>query len=152
MEREIIPLLEAEGAGLMVFSPLAGGSLTGKYCADDASGRRETVPFPPVNEDRGASLLDVLDTIAANHETSLAAVSLTWLLSRAVVTSVILGLKRLDQLEENLKAAEICLTADDLTALEEAIALPAEYPGWMTQAGEDPRRALMETGSMPHEI
>ncbi|MFI0471850.1 aldo/keto reductase [Halomonas sp. HMF6819] len=148
VEREITPLLQAEGLGLMVFSPLAGGYLTGKYRNSD-EGRRATVPFPPVNEARGAPLLDVMDDIAARHGTTLAAISLAWLLHQKVVTSVILGLKRLDQLEDNLKAAEVALSEDDLAAMNAASALTPEYPSWMMASGEGPRRSLMETGRMP---
>ncbi|MFW2542284.1 aldo/keto reductase [Primorskyibacter sp. 2E107] len=148
MEREIAPLLEAEGLGLMVFSPLAGGYLTGKY-RGASEGRRATIPFPPVNEERGAPLLDVMDGIAARHDINLAAISLAWLLHQKVVTSVILGLKRIDQLEENLKAAEVALSEGDLAALDEVSALTPEYPGWMMASGEGPRRSLMETGTMP---
>ena len=148
IEREITPLLSAAGLGLIVFSPLAGGYLTGKYRHQAAQGRRTTVPFPPVDEKRGAPLLEVISRVAARHDTTLGAVSLAWLLEQKVVTSVILGLKRVDQLEENLKAAALRLSAEDLAALHGASALAPEYPGWMAASGEGPRRALLETGRM----
>lgn len=65
------------------------------------------------------------------------------------MTNVILGLKRIEQPDENLKAAEVKLSEDELAALNEASALAPEYPGWMMASGEGPRRSLMETGIMP---
>ncbi|MRT24995.1 aldo/keto reductase [Enterobacteriaceae bacterium RIT697] len=151
IEREIMPLLESEGLGLMVFSPLAGGYLSGKYRRENGDGRRRTVPFPPVNEQQGGPILDLLEEIATRHSTSMAAVSLAWLLHQKTVTSVILGLKRIDQLEENLKAANLRLTEDDITALNTVSALSPEYPGWMMASGEGPRRAMMESGILSQD-
>ena len=136
LEREIVPMLRAEGLGLMVWSPLAGGFLSGKYSggpSDGANekGRRDTRAFPPVDELRGSKIIEAMRPIAAAHGCSVAQVALAWLLHQPAVTSVIMGAKRHDQLADNLGAADLLLSSGDLMALNEASTLPAEYPGWM---------------------
>jgi len=131
LERELVPMMRSEGLGLMVWSPLASGYLSGKYRGDAGKGRRETFPFPPVDETRGNAVLDAMDPIAQTHGVSLAQIALAWLLHQPVVTSVIIGAKRQDQLDDNLAAAAIELSEAELAALDEVSRLPAEYPGWM---------------------
>lgn len=150
VEREIVPMLDAEGVGMLVWSPLAGGYLSGKY-RDGSGGRRTAVPFPPVDEQKGEPVLAAMDGIAAAHGVPMAAIALAWLLHKRVVTSVILGAKRLDQLEDHLKAGEITLSGDDLKTLDAASALSPEYPGWMLQNSNAPRTALLETGRLPKD-
>jgi aryl-alcohol dehydrogenase-like predicted oxidoreductase len=133
LEREIVPLLKDQGVGLMVWSPLAGGLLSGKFGRDasDADGRRAKFDFPPVDKERAWRVIDVIRPIAAAHDVSVAAIALAWLLHQDVVTSVIIGAKRRDQLADNLRAPDVKLTADERKALDEVSALPPEYPGWM---------------------
>jgi aryl-alcohol dehydrogenase-like predicted oxidoreductase len=134
LEREIIPLLESEKVGLLVWSPLAGGLLSGKFNRTNqkpSDSRRTDYDFPSVDKDRTWNILDVMAPIAKAHECSPARVSLAWLLARPVVTSVIIGAKRLDQLQDNLAAVELTLTQDELRQLDEVSALPPEYPGWV---------------------
>jgi aryl-alcohol dehydrogenase-like predicted oxidoreductase len=134
LEREIVPLLESERVGLLVWSPLAGGLLSGKYSRTNqkpADSRRTEFDFPIVDKERTWKILDVMAPIAKAHECSLARVSLAWLLAKPVVTSVIIGAKRHDQLQDNLGAVELTLTQDELRRLDEVSALPPEYPGWM---------------------
>ena len=135
LEREIVPMVSEEGLGLMIWSPLAGGYLSGKYSdgADRANekGRRDTRAFPPVDETRGSTILDALRSIATAHNSSVAQVALAWLLHQPAVTSVIMGVKRADQLADNLGAANLVLSSNDLQILNDASSLPAEYPGWM---------------------
>jgi aryl-alcohol dehydrogenase-like predicted oxidoreductase len=133
LEREIVPLLESEAVGLMVWSPLAGGLLSGKYSRDGggSEGRRKNFDFPPVDADRGWAVIDAMRPIAERHGVSVAQVALAWLLSRKVVTTVIVGAKRPDQLEDNIAATRVKLTADDLATLDDVSALPPEYPQWM---------------------
>jgi aryl-alcohol dehydrogenase-like predicted oxidoreductase len=136
LEREIVPLLESEGVGLLVWSPLAGGLLSGKYSRTNqkpADSRRTEFDFPIVDKERTWKILDVMAPIAKAHECSPARVSLAWLLAKPVVTSVIIGAKRRDQLQDNLAAVELTLTQDELRRLDEVSALPPEYPGWMLQ-------------------
>jgi aryl-alcohol dehydrogenase-like predicted oxidoreductase len=134
LEREIIPLLEAEKVGLLVWSPLAGGLLSGKFSRANqkpADSRRSEFDFPIVDKERAWKILDVMAPIAKAHACSAARVSLAWLLAKPVVTSVIIGAKRLDQLNDNLAAVELKLSAEELQQLDEVSELPPEYPGWM---------------------
>lgn len=134
LEREIVPMAASEGVGIMVWSPLAGGYLSGKYVDGTGEGRRGERAFPPVDEARGRAVVEAMRPIAEAHGVSVSAIALAWLLHRKAVTSVIVGAKRLDQLQDNLAAAEVQLSADDLDKLDAASAIPAEYPGWMFAA------------------
>jgi aryl-alcohol dehydrogenase-like predicted oxidoreductase len=134
LEREIIPLLQAEKTGLLVWSPLAGGLLSGKYSRENQKpegSRRSEFDFPVVDKERAWKILDAMAPIAHAHDCSPARISLAWLLMKPVVTSVIIGAKRLDQLQDNLAAVELHLTEEEVKQLDEVSALPAEYPGWM---------------------
>ena len=134
LEREIVPMLASERMGLMVWSPLAGGYLSGKYRdGKSADGRRAQFDFPPVNIARGDKVLDAMAPIAEAKGVSVARIALAWLLRQPAVTSVIVGAKRVDQLEDNLAAADVTLSAEELKTLDEASALPPEYPGWMLE-------------------
>lgn len=136
LEREIIPMLKSENVGLMVWSPLAGGLLSGKYDRDnetDGEGRRASFDFPPVNRDRAYDCIDTMRVVARAHDCSVAQIALAWLLHQQAVTSVIVGAKRTEQLEDNIKATGIKLTGADLEALNAVSALPLEYPGWMLE-------------------
>ncbi|EQB14726.1 aldo/keto reductase [Sphingobium quisquiliarum P25] len=149
LEREIVPLLKSEGLGLMVWSPLAGGFLSGKYSRDDekaGSGRRASFDFPPVDRDRGYGVIDAMRPIAERHGVSVAQIALAWLLHQQAVTSVIIGVKRPDQLADNLAAIDVRLSAEDLAALDAASALPAEYPGWMLERQGEYRAHAAQTG------
>ena len=148
IEREILPMLESEQLGLLIFSPLAGGYLSGKYRNGSENGRRNTIQFPPVDEAKNEPLLSVMAQIADEYNTSLAAIALAWLIQKQSVTSVILGIKRIDQLDENLVAGKILLTADHIKKLNDASRLSVEYPGWMMQSGSA-REVLLETGELP---
>lgn len=135
LEREIVPMLRSEGIGLMVWSPLAGGFLSGKYDRDGkgADGRRANFDFPPLDKNRAFGAIEVMRGMAKARGCSVAQVALAWLLHQPVVTSVIVGAKRVDQLADNIGATEVDLTPEDLAALDQATALPKEYPGWMLE-------------------
>jgi aryl-alcohol dehydrogenase-like predicted oxidoreductase len=144
LEREIVPMLTSEKVGLMVWSPLAGGLLSGKYDRSNeqgGDGRRATFDFPPVNRDRAYDVIEVIRPIAAAHGCTVAQIALAWLLHQPVVTSVIIGAKRMEQLKENLSAIDIQLSAEDLKALDAVSALPKEYPGWMFERQSGNRTA-----------
>jgi aryl-alcohol dehydrogenase-like predicted oxidoreductase len=119
---------------VMVWSPLAGGFLSGRYTRDkrgDNDSRRTVFDFPPVDKERAYDIIDVMAPIAKAHDTSVARVALAWLLQRKGVMSVIIGAKTVEQLDDNLAAAELELTPEEITKLDEASALKPEYPGWM---------------------
>src|SRR5437870_7923953 len=159
LEREIVPLLESEKVGLLVWSPLAGGLLSGKFSRTNqkpADSRRTDFDFPVVDKERTWKILDVMAPIAKAHGCSPARLSLAWLLAKPVVTSVIIGAKRLDQLQDNLVAVELTLTQDELRQLDEVSALAPEYPGWVLpfqgadRLGPGDRWERLREASKPH--
>jgi aryl-alcohol dehydrogenase-like predicted oxidoreductase len=134
LEREIVPLVEDQGLGVMVWSPLAGGFLSGKYTRDkrgDNDSRRTTFDFPPVDKERAYDIIDAMAPIAKAHASSVARVALAWLLQRKGVMSVIIGAKSIEQLDDNLAAAELTLAPEEIAKLDAVSALKPEYPGWM---------------------
>ncbi|MBK6600062.1 MAG: aldo/keto reductase [Betaproteobacteria bacterium] len=134
IERELVPLLADQQMALMVWSPLAGGLLSGKF-SRDADGppgsRRAVFDFPLGNRERAFDCVDAMRPIAAAHGVSVARVALAWLLAQSQVTTIIIGAKNEEQLRDNLDATTLLLAADELAALERVSALPIEYPGWM---------------------
>lgn len=134
LEREIVPLAQDQRLGVMVWSPLAGGLLSGKY-TEDAKGpegaRRTNFDFPLVDKPRAFRCVDAMRPIAQAHQVSVAQVALAWLLARPAVTSVIIGAKSVEQLEDNIASTKVRLTDQDLKALDAVSQLPPEYPGWM---------------------
>ncbi|TLU72088.1 aldo/keto reductase [Lichenicoccus roseus] len=149
LEREIVPMLKAERIGLMVWSPLAGGLLSGKYGRDGSAeqgSRRVDFDFPPVDAERGYKVIDAMRPIADAHGVSVARIALAWLLHQEVVTSVIIGAKKPEQLEDNLAATEVRLDARQLETLNEASRLPPEYPGWMFERQGAYRRDQIAQG------
>jgi len=149
LEREIVPMIRSEGVGLMVWSPLAGGLLSGKYrkgSSSEEGSRRTAFDFPPVDMTRADACVDVMREIGERHGVSVARVALAWLLHQEVVSSVIIGAKRIEQLNDNIAATTLKLTSDDLAKIETASRLPAEYPGWMLdRLGEYRRKQLADS-------
>jgi len=144
MEREIAPLLVSERVGLMVWSPLAGGLLSGKFSRDGEGPegtRRAQFDFPPVDKNRAFACIDVMREIGDARGVSVARTALAWLLAKPFVSSVIIGAKNEEQLNDNLAATEVELSRDELARLDAVSALPPEYPGWMIafQNGETER-------------
>jgi aryl-alcohol dehydrogenase-like predicted oxidoreductase len=136
LEREIVPMITAEKIGLMVWSPLAGGLLSGKYDRDGkgpGGARRTTFDFPIVDKDRAFACIEAMRPIAKAHGVSVARIALAFVMSRPFVMSTIIGAKSVEQLDDNLAAGTITFTADELARLEEVSALPREYPGWMVE-------------------
>ncbi|HEY2067970.1 MAG TPA: aldo/keto reductase [Rhizomicrobium sp.] len=134
LERDIVPLLEDQKVGLMVWSPLAGGLLSGKYGPGSngpEGARRTAFDFPPVEKDRAWKCIDAMREIGAKHDASVARVALAYVLAKPFVTTVIIGAKTMEQLDDNLAAVGLKLTADEMAKLDEVSALPGEYPGWM---------------------
>ena len=135
LEREIVPMLTDQKVGLMVWSPLAGGLLSGKFGPGSngpEGARRAAFDFPPVNKDRAWACIDLMREVGHAHGgASVARVALAYVLAKPFVTTVIIGAKTMEQLDDNLEAAKLTLTADELKKLDDVSALPAEYPGWM---------------------
>ncbi len=143
LEREIIPMLESTGLGLLVWSPLAGGLLSGKYAdgKQEAGRRLDAFNFPPVDKPRAAASIEVMRGIAAAHDVSVARIALSWLLHQPRVTSVIIGAKRAEQLADNIGATQVVLSEAELEQLNQVSALPPEYPGWMFEMQGKIRRS-----------
>jgi len=134
LEREIAPMAMSEGVGVLVWSPLAGGLLSGKFGPGSngpEGARRVTFDFPPVERDRAWACVAAMREIAEPRGVGVAQIALAYVLAKPFVTSVIIGARRIDQLEDNLTAAEVVLTPEELARLDAVSALPSEYPGWM---------------------
>lgn len=143
LERELVPMMQSEGVGLLVWSPLAGGLLSGKYGRDgesEAGSRRQSFDFPPVQRDRAFDCVDVMRTIADSKGVSVAQIALAWLLHQPVVSSVIIGAKRPEQLEDNLASTTVRLSEEELRQLDAVSVLPREYPGWQLERQGEYRR------------
>jgi aryl-alcohol dehydrogenase-like predicted oxidoreductase len=136
IEREILPLAEDQNLGVMPWSPLAGGFLSGKYTRNNQTAegsRRDNFDFPPLNKDRAYDIIDVISEIGQQYNVSAAQIALAWVRLQKNVTSTIIGAKRVDQLLDNIKSTEIELSDFDLKKIDEVSALPKEYPGWMVE-------------------
>jgi aryl-alcohol dehydrogenase-like predicted oxidoreductase len=134
LEREIVPVALDQGLGIMAWSPLAGGLLSGKFAENDkgpAGARRSSFDFPPVDRPRAFKAVEAMRPIAQQHGVSVARVALAWLLHQPAVASVIVGAKTKEQLADNIAATDLRLSESDLKILEEVSKLPPEYPGWM---------------------
>ena len=140
LEREIVPLLTSERVGLMVWSPLAGGYLSGKYSGSGKHevGRQTGLDFPPIDRVRGEPLIDVLRSVAQKHGRQPAQIAIAWLLKQQAVSTVIIGARSVAQLEENIAATSIILDDADLAALDGVSRLPVEYPGWLLERADAP--------------
>lgn len=136
IEREVLPLAEAENLGMMPWSPLAGGFLSGKYKRNQekaGNSRRDNFDFPPINKEKSFDIIDVITEVGKQYDASPAAIALAWVRLQKGVTSTIIGAKTVEQLNDNIKSTEIVLSADDLRKIDEVSALPKEYPGWMVE-------------------
>lgn len=134
LEREIIPLLKDQNLGLMVWSPLSGGFISGKYRRNqvpESESRRKEFDFPPINKEKAYDIVEVMDEISKAHNASVAQIALAWLLHQKAVTTIIIGVKNEDQLKNNLGSTEISLTDEELAKLDEISKLSPEYPNWM---------------------
>ena len=135
LEREIVPLLQDQKLGLLVWSPLAGGLLSGKFASAEDKGpagaRRVSFDFPVVDKTRAFKCVDAMRPLAQQHQVSVAQIALAWLLSKDFVTSVIIGARSMDQLRDNIASTRVQLTEAQIKSLDVVSQLPAEYPGWM---------------------
>jgi len=134
LEREIVPVALDQGLGILVWSPLAGGLLSGKF-SEGATGpegaRRTTFDFPPIDRPKAFRCVEAMRPIAQAHGASVARVALAWVLQRPAITSVIVGAKSVEQLADNMAAADLKLSESEIGALDEVSKLGREYPGWM---------------------
>lgn len=135
-EREIIPMAISEGIGIMPWSPLAGGFLSGKFTRQVSvagGSRRDSFDFPPVNKEKAYDIIDVMQEIGKKHNVSVAQVALAWMLKKPGITSIIIGAKKNEQLLDNIASTQLILTGEEMASLENISALSPEYPGWMME-------------------
>jgi aryl-alcohol dehydrogenase-like predicted oxidoreductase len=134
LEHELVPLSLDQGVGILVWSPLAGGFLSGKFRrgqADPEDTRRAALGSPGgIDEDQGFSIIEVMDEIAGARGASVAQVALNWLIAKPGVTSVIIGARTDEQLRDNLAAASWELSPEELGRLDEVSERPLPYPYW----------------------
>ena len=134
IEREIVPMALSEGIGIMPWSPLAGGFLSGKFTRNiekAGDSRRDTFDFPPLNKSKAYDIIDVMTRVGKNYKVSAARVALAWLLTKPGVASIIIGAKTKEQLLDNIECTNLKLSSEDLAELETISALAPEYPAWM---------------------
>jgi aryl-alcohol dehydrogenase-like predicted oxidoreductase len=139
-EHDLAPFVEDAGIGVFVWSPLAGGFLTGKYTRENPQGdggRLTGFDMLPYDRNKGHDVVDQMRVIAEAHKASPAQVALAWLLSKPAVTSILVGANKLSQLDDNLAAMDLVLTAEELAKLNELTAPTALYPNWFTERVQD---------------
>ncbi|MBD1863105.1 MULTISPECIES: aldo/keto reductase [Trichocoleus] len=140
LEHEFVPFAEDAGMGILVWSPLAGGFLSGKYTRDNPApedARRTKFQLPPVDVESGYEVVDRLKQIAQNHSASPAQVAIAWILTKPFISSVIIGANKLSQLEDNLASVDLQLSPEEIAQLDTLTAPPSLYPGWMQPLGWD---------------
>jgi aryl-alcohol dehydrogenase-like predicted oxidoreductase len=152
VERDLVPMMKHYGLGMTVWSPLAGGFLTGKYRPENLNSPENRIfgaDLLPFDKTAGFELVEVMRDIATRHRASVAQVALAWLLARQSVSSVILGAAKLIQLEDNLAAATLELARDELAELDTRTSLPTSYPEWFHRFAADSTAlaALGRTGA-----
>jgi aryl-alcohol dehydrogenase-like predicted oxidoreductase len=140
VERDVVPMMRRYGLGMTVWSPLASGFLSGKYTREslsDPDNRYAGFDILPFDKEHGFAVVDQLRTIASRHDSSVAQTALAWLLARSSVTSVLVGASKLAQLEDNLGAAEVRLTPDDIAELDATTSPSPVYPNWFIESMTD---------------
>jgi aryl-alcohol dehydrogenase-like predicted oxidoreductase len=148
LEYEVVPFVEDTGIGVLVWSPLAGGFLSGKYTRENPTpegARLNKFQLPPIDVEKGYDVVDLLKAIAQNHQATPAQVALAWMLTKPFVSSIIVGANKMSHLEDNLGAAELTLSVQEVEQLDSLTAPPPLYPGWMQPLGWDAqvRQALV---------
>ena len=148
IEHEIVPFVEDTGIGILVWSPLAGGFLSGKYTRENPepeNARLNKFKLPPIDVEKGYDVVDVLKQIAQNHGASPAQVAIAWILTKSFISSVIIGANKMHQLEDNLGAVNLKLSVQEVEQLNELTAPESLYPGWMQPLGWDAKvKAALE--------
>ena len=140
LEHEFVPMARQEGVGILVWSPLAGGFLSGKYTRQDPTGgggRLKDFDFIPIDKDRGFAIVDLLHELGRQRKAKPAQIALAWLLAKPGVTSVIIGFSNEQQFTDNLATLDVKLTPDDVAALDKASQPATQYPGWFQERTVD---------------
>jgi aryl-alcohol dehydrogenase-like predicted oxidoreductase len=141
VEHQILPLAGHYGLGFTAWSPLAGGFLSGKYTREnlaDPDNRLSGFDMIPFDKEHGFALVEQMRAIAAAHDASVAQVALAWLLARQQVSSVLIGASRMSQLEDNLAAADLLLSTEELAALDTATAPAPDFTIGVSRVPDGP--------------
>jgi len=152
LENEIVPFVQDAGIGTMIWSPLVAGFLTGKYTRENPSGtdgsrmRNPSDSWIPFDVEHGFNVIDELQIIAKSHHATLAQISLAWLLTKEHVNTIIVGASKLKQLEENIRAINICLTQGEIQHLNKLTTPTEVYPNWFARKADDTRLTDALTG------
>ena len=155
LENELVPMVQDQQMAILLWSPLAGGFLSGKYTRSNKPGgdsRRLGFDFPPVNQEKAYDIIDAMQPIAEAHNVSVARIALAWVLAKLGVTSVIIGAKNTDQLLDNIKAADLNLTTEQLAQLDEVSATTKPYPQWMIQRQSGDRFGAINFNPSPSAV
>ena len=147
LEHEFVPFLRATGTGMTVWSPLAGGFLSGKYTRENLQAKENRlsgVNFIPFDIEVGFRIVEEMRHVGQPHGATVAQIALAWLLAKPYVTSVIMGASKMAQLEDNLKSVDVQLHEAELAKLDELTAPPTLYPNWFTTltTDQDHKQAL----------
>ena len=140
LEYDIVPFCVDAGIGIVVWSPLAAGFLTGRYTREDPTGgkgRLSGFDVLPYDREKAHDLIDQMRAVAERHHASVAQIALAWLLAKPYVTTILLGSSKASQLDDNLGAAGVKLSADEVTALDAATAPRPIYPNWFHERTVD---------------
>lgn len=140
VERDVVPMMRRYDLGMTIWSPLAAGFLTGKYTREtlsDPDNRYSNFDLLPFDKEFGFKLVERMRAIGSNHRASVAQVALAWLLARSGVTSILIGATKLHQLEDNLGAANVTLTAEEIAELDAMTKLQPVYPNWFIDRMND---------------
>ena len=153
IEHEVAPFCQDAGIGIVVWSPLAGGFLTGRYTRQDPTGgkgRLATFNLLPHDKEKGYDLIERMQDIGQRYKASVAQVALAWLLSKSFVTTILVGASRLSQLEDNLAASDTLIAAEDLAALDALTEPTPIYPNWFQKLALDSTASdALKTGLHP---
>jgi aryl-alcohol dehydrogenase-like predicted oxidoreductase len=126
IEKDLVPLSKATGLGITIYSPLAGGFLSGKYYKDQPApegSRRATFNVAPkIDMEPGWKLVDMLREMAEAHDATPAHIAMAWIMSKPFINSIIFGISRIEQLQDNVKAVDVKLSAEDIQRLDDASA------------------------------
>lgn len=141
LENEVVPFCKDAGIGIVVWSPLAGGFLSGRYTRQDPTGgkgRLADFSFLPSDREKGYDLIERMRAMAANHKATVAQLALAWLLAKDYVSVILLGASNVRQLDDNLGALEVKLSGAELKELDELTKPASVYPNWFQERTGDP--------------
>ena len=156
IEQEMVPVMQDQNIACMVWSPLAGGYMAGKYTPGDGvkaeAGRRANFDFPPVDKEKADKTVFAMREIAKKHGVSVACVGLTWVRQKPFITSTIIGATTMEQLNDNLASVDFTLSAEEMARLDELSADRVQYPYWMISRNNTTRVPTSQPITVPGSV